>query len=94
MGDFEDQVNAVDPNVILSKVDDALVAQRAEVRELMGPAREDWLLAESEYLLRLASQRLLMDRDVPSAIALIQSADDTLADARGLKIFELSLIHI
>ncbi len=89
MGDFEDQVNAVDPNVILSKVDDALVAQRAEVRELMGPAREDWLLAESEYLLRLASQRLLMDRDVPSAIALIQSADDTLADARGLKIFEL-----
>ena len=89
MGDFEDQVNAVDPNVILSKVDDALVAQRAEVRELMGPAREDWLLAESEYLLRLASQRLLMDRDVPSAIALIKSADDTLADARGLKIFEL-----
>ena len=89
MGDFEDQVNAVDPNVILSKVDDALVAQRAEVRELMGPAREDWLLAESEYLLRLASQRLLMDRDVPSAIALIKSADDILADARGLKIFEL-----
>ena len=89
MGDFEDQVNAVDPNVILAKVDDALAAQRAEVRELMGPARADWLLAESEYLLRLASQRLLMDRDVPSAIALIQSADDILADARGLKIFEL-----
>ena len=89
MGNFEDQVSAVDPNVILAKVDDALAAQRAEVRELVGPAREDWLLAESEYLLRLASQRLLMDRDVPSAIALIQSADDILADAGGLKIFEL-----
>lgn len=78
-----------DSDDVLALVDEALAAQLSEVRDLVGPSREDWLLAETEYLLRLASQRLLMDRDVPSAIALIRSADAILADAHGLTVFEL-----
>ena len=89
MVQLEDDLRSGDGDSLLAEVDAALAAQLAEVRELVGPSREDWLLAEAEYLLRLASQRLLMDRDVPSAIALIQSVDGILADAHGLTVFEL-----
>ncbi|VAX13858.1 Uncharacterized protein EC-HemX [hydrothermal vent metagenome] len=42
--------------------------------------RNDWLLAEADYLLRLASHRLLLARDVGSALAAIQAADERLHD--------------
>ncbi|PDH41095.1 MAG: hypothetical protein CNE99_02115 [OM182 bacterium MED-G24] len=89
MVQVEDYLRTGDRDTLLAEVDAVLSAQLSEVRELVGPSREDWLLAEAEYLLRLASQRLLMDRDVPSAIALIQTVDDILADAHGLTVFEL-----
>ncbi len=42
--------------------------------------RESWLLAEVEYLLRLANQRLIMTSDVASAQALLSSADGVLRE--------------
>lgn len=45
---------------------------------LLGASREDWRLAEAEHLLRLAILRLSALQDVPSAIALVQVADDIL----------------
>ena len=45
---------------------------------LLGASREDWRLAEAEHLLRLAILRLSAMQDVPSAIALVQVADDIL----------------
>ncbi|NOZ38555.1 MAG: hypothetical protein GXP11_10960 [Gammaproteobacteria bacterium] len=40
--------------------------------------RNDWLLAEADYLLRLASHRLLLAQDTGSALAAIQAADERL----------------
>ncbi len=40
--------------------------------------QEDWLLAEVEYLLRLANQRLIMAGDVQAAEALLGNADNIL----------------
>lgn len=37
--------------------------------------RDDWLLAEAEYLLRLANQRLLMGKEVQGALDLLAAAD-------------------
>lgn len=45
---------------------------------LLGASREDWRLAEAEHLLRLAILRLSAMQDIPSAIALVQVADDIL----------------
>ena len=45
---------------------------------LLGASREDWRLAEAEHLLRLAILRLSAMQDLPSAIALVQVADDIL----------------
>ncbi len=42
--------------------------------------RNDWLLAEADYLLRLASHRLLLARDTGSALAAMQTADERLRD--------------
>ncbi|WP_027965546.1 uroporphyrinogen-III C-methyltransferase [Halomonas halocynthiae] len=41
----------------------------------------DWLHAEAAYLLRLANQRLQLERDVVGAVALLQTADERLEEA-------------
>ena len=48
------------------------------LRALAGTSRDDWLLAEARYLLRLASQRLLVESSTESAQRLLSSADDIL----------------
>ena len=51
-------------------------------RALLGlgkRTRTDWLLAEAEYLLRLANQRLQMERDYRGALRILESADEILA---------------
>lgn len=44
--------------------------------------RTDWLIAEAEYLLRLANQRLNMEKDFDGALMILQSADKVLAETR------------
>ncbi len=66
------------------------IASEREQREL-GAALEQlyaqkaqsddgWQLKEVEYLLVMGNQRILLDRDVDSAIAALQSADARLRD--------------
>ncbi|TVP53633.1 MAG: hypothetical protein EA349_13395 [Halomonadaceae bacterium] len=42
--------------------------------------RTDWLLAEAEYLMRLANQRLFFEGDFSGALAMLKSADQVLAE--------------
>lgn len=48
---------------------------RQQVQAISTTTTEDWKLAEAYYLTRLAGQRLLMERDTDSALALLQAAD-------------------
>lgn len=50
------------------------------VEPAVNPDREKWLMAEAEYLLRLANQRLIMTGDVRAAEALLGSADNVLRE--------------
>ena len=43
-------------------------------------SRTDWLLAEAEYLLRIANQRLLLEQDQRGALAALTAADDVLRE--------------
>lgn len=54
--------------------------QQRKLHELSTTDRRDWQLAEVQYLLRLANQRLLMGRDLDSALALLTASDKLLAD--------------
>ena len=42
--------------------------------------RKDWLLAEAEYLIKLASHRLLLEQDVKTAIVAMEGANARLAE--------------
>lgn len=57
-----------------------LNSQGERLRQLASSTRTDWLLAEAEYLLRLANQRLLTERQTASALALMTTADGMLRD--------------
>lgn len=42
--------------------------------------RNDWLMAEAEYLVRLANHRLLLEKDVTTAAVALKAADARLAE--------------
>ncbi len=57
-----------------------LNSQQQRLRQLSTTSREDWLLAEAEYLLRLASQRLVTEGQTGNAVALMTAADAILRE--------------
>jgi uroporphyrin-3 C-methyltransferase len=61
-------------------VEEQLAAVRAELARFSANDRDSWLLAETEYLLRLANQRLIMAGDTESAQALLGNADKVLRE--------------
>jgi uroporphyrin-3 C-methyltransferase len=58
----------------------AQTSQRQRLLAYATTDRSDWMLAEAEYMLRLASQRVIMTGDTRSAIALMSAADDILLE--------------
>ncbi|MAT64264.1 MAG: hypothetical protein CMN57_01305 [Gammaproteobacteria bacterium] len=50
------------------------------LRAQVGRSQETWVLAEAEYLLHVANQRLQLARDVDTAIAALTSADQRLQE--------------
>jgi uroporphyrin-3 C-methyltransferase len=51
-------------------------SQKKSLLSLSTTDRADWLLAEAEYLIRLANQRLLMGKEVQGALDLLKAADE------------------
>ncbi|MEH6470698.1 MAG: uroporphyrinogen-III C-methyltransferase [Halopseudomonas sp.] len=58
-----------------------------QVSKLGTDTRKDWLLAEVEYLLRLANQRILMERTATGALSLLQGADQILKETDDVSIY-------
>ena len=61
--------------------------QQVTASGLQQNSRRDWLLAEVEYLLRLANQRVLMENTPIGALALLESADQILQQTDDVSIF-------
>ncbi|MGY0218436.1 uroporphyrinogen-III C-methyltransferase [Endozoicomonadaceae bacterium StTr2] len=70
-------------NVVL----DQLESLSKKIRELQGSNRESWLLAEAEYLMRLANQRLRTEGDVKSAETLLLDADQLIVSIDDYSLF-------
>ena len=64
----------------LADLEAQLQEQRVELTRFNATDRKSWLLAEAEYLLRLANQRLIMAGDTVAAQALLSSADNVLRE--------------
>ena len=54
-----------------------------------GTVSSDWLLAEVDYLLRMANQRVFMERDPGGALSMLKAADNIISSAQGLTAFPL-----
>ncbi len=52
-----------------------------QLAQVGGQSRTDWLLAEAEYLLRLANQRLNIEKDFAGAEAILKTADSVMAES-------------
>ncbi|MET1219256.1 MAG: uroporphyrinogen-III C-methyltransferase [Glaciecola sp.] len=50
------------------------------IADVAGRRPTDWLLAEADYLVKLAGKKLFLEEDVKSAIMLLKSADMRIAD--------------
>ncbi|GAB3478641.1 uroporphyrinogen-III C-methyltransferase [Marinomonas epiphytica] len=61
---------------------------QAKVNRLTNTTKEDWKLAEAEYLVRLASQRLLLESDSQGSEALLSNADDILKSLEDPIVFD------
>lgn len=59
-----------------------LAAQGSRIEALAHTDRSDWRLAEAEYLLRMASHRVIYNRDLTSARNLLHTADSIVAALR------------
>ncbi|WP_105102762.1 uroporphyrinogen-III C-methyltransferase [Microbulbifer pacificus] len=57
-----------------------VTAQGNRLGQLGNASREDWQLAEADYLLRLANQRLMLEQDSRAALGLLQEVDTIVRD--------------
>ncbi|MBB5213093.1 uroporphyrinogen-III C-methyltransferase [Microbulbifer hydrolyticus] len=57
-----------------------VTAQGNRLSQLGNASREDWQLAEADYLLRLANQRLMLEQDSRAALGLLQEVDTIVRD--------------
>lgn len=58
-----------------------------ELLEAGNRTRTDWLLAEAEYLLRIANQRLMIEKDIRGALSALQAADEVLAESDDIGVY-------
>ncbi len=81
-------------NTTLTQMGARLDGQQKRINTLSTTSREDWLLAEAEYLMRLANQRVLLERSPQNATALLSTADRIIKEvADGLGDSELFAIR-
>ena len=73
---------------VRNESEQALIDLSSKISQLSNVNKDDWLLAEAEYLIRLANQRLLLERDTQSATALLLNADDILGNLKDPIMFE------
>ena len=75
----QQQMSALDGTKdVLGLLGKTVEKQARHIKELSASNRDEWLISEVEYLLRLANQRILMSKDSGSALAMLESADKVL----------------
>lgn len=58
-----------------------------ELLEAGNRTRTDWLLAEAEYLLRIANQRLLIEKDIKGALSALEATDEVLTESDDIGVY-------
>lgn len=64
----------------LSDLEAQSLANTQSLADVSGRRPSDWLLAEADYLVRMAGRKLWLEKDIRTAILMMQSADSRLQD--------------
>lgn len=65
--------------VVLDQQHKSIESLQLAVADIKGRRPNDWLLAEADYLVKLAGRKLFLEHDVESATQLMESADQRVA---------------
>ncbi|MGR5094834.1 uroporphyrinogen-III C-methyltransferase [Vibrio maritimus] len=65
--------------VVLGQQKKSIESLQLAVADVKGRRPNDWLLAEADYLVKLAGRKLFLEHDVVSATRLMESADQRIA---------------
>ena len=71
----------------LTEITQRLDSTTSKVSALTNLNNDDWKLAEVDYLLRMANQRILMEHEAVNSLALAQSANSVLAELQNADLF-------
>ena len=66
--------------VAQSQQDKSITSLQMALAEVKGRRPNDWLLAEADYLVKMAGRKLNLEHDTVSAIVLLESADHRIAE--------------
>ncbi len=83
------QSKSVQDQANINELQDRLTRSIKQVTAAQNNNRADWLLAEVEYLLRLANQRVLMEQTPNGALQLLRSADKILSETDDASIYDI-----
>ncbi|MDN3680157.1 uroporphyrinogen-III C-methyltransferase [Vibrio tapetis subsp. quintayensis] len=65
--------------VVLDQQQTSIESLQVALADVKGRRPNDWLLAEADYLVKLAGRKLFLEHDVVSATRLMESADQRIA---------------
>ncbi|CAM3097036.1 uroporphyrinogen-III C-methyltransferase [Vibrio mytili] len=65
--------------VVLGQQQKSIESLQLAVADIKGRRPNDWLLAEADYLVKLAGRKLFLEHDVESATQLMETADQRIA---------------
>ncbi|EOE4687650.1 uroporphyrinogen-III C-methyltransferase [Vibrio vulnificus] len=65
--------------VVLAQQQKSIESLQLAIADVKGRRPNDWLLAEADYLVKLAGRKLFLEHDVVSATSLMESADQRIA---------------
>ncbi|MBP0049591.1 uroporphyrinogen-III C-methyltransferase [Marinobacterium sp. AK62] len=87
LGQLQARAEADKANI--DQLQDRLTRSIQQVTATAEVSRKDWLLAEVEYLLRLANQRVLMEQTASGALNLLKSADEILRETDDVTLYDV-----
>jgi uroporphyrin-3 C-methyltransferase len=91
---FQQQINSLSDlsekqQTLLNSLAQESYFHTQKLSDLGARSRTDWLLAEAEYLMHLANQRLTLEQDISSAEAILTSADKIIKEINDPGLFEI-----
>ena len=82
---IQQTMDSLNQQIAIAKQQSAIAAEQSEANrknldDVSGRRPADWLLAEADYLVRMAGRKLWLEGDVQTAIAMLQAADSRIQD--------------